>query len=219
MSSLPNQNTDGLIKANTNQLLNEVFCLRYRAYRAMEAIEANDDQQFSDEYDISSLSTSYLYVKNGAYIGSIRANLYSEENSWQAIPAFETFWDDVKQELGKEKTILESSRFVIDPLFQSSSNRYIFKLMEAIILNNKILRPDYIVTVVRLDHANFYKRIFNFKIISPLKVYSRLKATSAVLLATKGSCFEKITDESKIFKVKENQMHLSIDRGNLKIPR
>lgn len=208
MSEASNAKIAKLVKAVNREQLNKVFSIRYWAYKEINAIEADPSGVLFDEYDNEPMSSSYLYMKDELVIGSIRASLYSQRTHWEAIPAFDTYGEDIERELGKKKTILESNRFVIDPLFQASFSRHSLQLMKAIFLNTKIFKPEYVITSVRLEHAAFYQKLFNFKIISPVRNYAGLRSLCGVLLAVKGDEVEKACDAIKALRLTSRQIEV-----------
>lgn len=215
MLNTSDQRSHKFMRASTPELLKEVFSLRYRAYRNTEAILPCPTEQFSDKYDKDGLSRSYLYMKNGVYVGSIRATLYSPKNNWELSPAFETFSEEIEQKIGKDKIILESNRFVVDPSHQAESNRQVLKLVRAIILNTRIFNPDYVITVVHPDHAGFYDKIFGFKPLSSVKLVKGLKERDGILIAVRGETFAQICEGIKAMRLSQEQIDVYQETGVL----
>src|SRR5690606_73689 len=99
-------------------LLDHVFSLRYESYSAEDYIEKNPTKRFMDEYDSQPNCTSYLTYHDKKPIGSIRLCRYNPKESWK-IPVMNIFKDEIKKEIGLEKSFLEANRFVVHPDFQS----------------------------------------------------------------------------------------------------
>src|SRR5439155_4530914 len=64
--------TPNLFLASSDQDLHGIYALRYRAYRAIEAIPPNDARAFSDEFDARVNSWSFGIRVGDLTIGSVR---------------------------------------------------------------------------------------------------------------------------------------------------
>lgn len=171
-----------LERADTEQAKQKVYALRYRAYRAVEAILPNQQESFSDEYDLLPNISSYLLRKNGGIaVGSIRACMYSPQLQ-NRIPAFDVYYDEIKTNMGLDKVIVESTRYVVDPDFQTNTMHHSIYLFKAIFLHVALTNADYLIAAVRNKHVYFYKKLLKMVPISDSKLYPNFNFTSAVLL-------------------------------------
>ena len=186
-----------LVNANTDVLKKSVVKMRYRTYREVDYVDPFHSEEYIDAYDSKENSTLYLNIEGESHIGSLRTTLYSREQQFASIPAFEYFSTQIKESLGQNVSILESSRFVIDPKFRAFKPYHLFNTLRAFMLANKIHRPDYVVTTVIPDHAPFYAKLLGLKPISEPTAMNGLKAVPCVLLATRGKDMMALADQHK----------------------
>lgn len=174
-----------LERADTDQTKQEVYTLRYRAYRAVEAISPNQQELFNDEYDLLPNVSSYLLrKKDGIALGSIRPCVYSPQLR-NRIPALDIYYDEIKTNLGLDKVIVESTRYAVDPDFHANAARYSIYLFKAIFLQAILANADYVVAAVRKKHVPFYKKLLRMSPISGGRSHADLNLTHGILLAAK----------------------------------
>lgn len=183
-----------------------IYSLRYRVYKKINAVDDHSSEQFIDAYDTSNNSFSYLYSKDGKQIGSIRVSVYSKKFEWEAVPAHKMFSQEIRSELGENASLLEVTRLVIDPAFQSLTPSHFFKLLRAVILMNKLHQPDYVIGTIVPEQVSFYKKFFQFQPISVPKTVPGLNVPPSVLVAVKGSLFNEISDQKTTTQVLEQHI-------------
>ncbi len=191
------KNGCSLIKANDDATRQLIYSLRYQVYRNIGAVDIDPSERFVDEYDDYSNSFPYLYLMGEKPVGSIRTCIYSKKFEWQNVPAHKMFAQEIKNELGENCSLVETTRLVIEPSFQSFSSGHFFNLFCAPILMNKLYQPDYMIGTIVPEHVRFYKRFFQFQPISIPKAVPGLNVPSSVLVAVKGSLFNEICDQKK----------------------
>lgn len=150
-----------------------VYALRYRAYRAEGYIPENPAARFFDDYDFESANRSFLTYCNGQLIGSVRACVSSPKLG-EHLPAAEIYEQELAAEVGFDKVIVESNKFVFEPGFRQAGGLAARLILVRNVLNYAVsLEADVIVTAVRKSHARLYKS-FGFRQISEAKRYPLL---------------------------------------------
>ncbi len=154
----------------TNQKMSDAVKLRYLAYRNAGAIQESAAAEFSDRYDLLPNSKTCIVYEGNTPVASCRACIYSKENNFLQIPAFEMYRQEIEKEIGLDKMILESNRFVIHP--DKVDSKYLFKIpFRFIILNILKFSSDYIITAVRPKHVSVYRRFLGLEPISAPQKY------------------------------------------------
>ena len=160
------------------------FQLRYKAYRHADAIPENNEKLFYDDYDHLPNTRVHLIWYEGHPIASVRSTIWSPEYNWIATEGVQYFWNDMHRQIGLDKKILESSRYLVAPEITGRRSLFVQLLMFRIQdLCSQVEDCDHIVTIVREKHAAFYKRMLAFEKIAGPKKYDWLK-DNVVLLAT-----------------------------------
>lgn len=149
----------------------EVYSLRYESYTSVNAISENEDKLFFDSYDDLPNMRTYLLRKLKKPIASMRICIYSVKFGNNPIPAFEPYYQEICNEIGLDKVIIESNKFVTDPVHEKTKTYGLLLLLFRMIgINSIIYNADYVIAAVREKHISFYKKFF-FYPISDIKTY------------------------------------------------
>ncbi|MES2574083.1 MAG: hypothetical protein V4572_04020 [Bacteroidota bacterium] len=144
--------------------------LRYKAYRHVNAIEENELKEFSDKYDLQNNTKTCLIYEGNEAVAAVRACIYSKEYDYLPIPAFEVYKEEIAKEIGLDKTIIESNRYVVIP--EKKDSKSLFKHpYKFIILNSLKFDSDFVIAAVREKHIPLYRRFLDMEPISGLKKY------------------------------------------------
>lgn len=189
----------------TEQELSDAFKLRYLAYRNVNAIDANPDETFTDKYDILENSKTCAIYEDGDLVASIRACVYSPEHNFMHLPAFEVYKDEIEREIGLDKVLIESNRFVIDP--KKVDSKELFKIpFRFILLNGLKFNSEYILTAVRAKHAPLYKRLMGFETISAAKKYPGINVEMVLMAGHCESGIPIIREREEIFRFTDEEI-------------
>ena len=202
-----------LHSCQTESEISTVFKLRYIAYRNVEAIPENAEAEFKDKYDSTGNSTTCLIYEENMPVASLRACIYDKEQLFMEIPAFEAYRDEIEREIGFDKKIIESNRFVIDP--EKVDSKQLFKIpFRFIILNALKFNCDYILTAVRPKHIPIYKRFFGLEPISTPKRYPGINVEMVIMAGDCARLIPIIMEKEELYRftkddVKAYLPHLS----------
>lgn len=154
-------------------MLDRVYTMRYKSYSDKDYIEKSVSEKFMDEFDGAPNCRSYLTYQGKKPIGSIRSCLYDPDVDLE-IPVMDVFRDELMTEVGRDKTMIEANKFVVDPLFQRRGGvkaRYsIYSNIADELVSH---RADYLVAGIRTEHIGFYSKLF-FKAASDIREYPHL---------------------------------------------
>lgn len=189
----------------TEKELSDVFKLRYVAYRNVDAIDDNENEKFKDKYDLLQNSKTCAIYEDGGLVASIRACVYSPEHNFMDIPAFEVYKEDIEREVGLDKLIIESNRFVIDP--KKADSKDLFKAPFSFIMLNALkFKADYILTAVRAKHAPLYKRILGMEPISTAKQYPGINVEMIMLAGNCSTWVPIIMERDETFRFTDEEI-------------
>ncbi|OGI01798.1 MAG: hypothetical protein A2X42_04190 [Candidatus Margulisbacteria bacterium GWF2_38_17] len=159
-----------------------VYNLRYRAYTDCSAIEPNTEQLFYDVYDMQHNCQSYLILKKGNPIGSIRECIYlPSRKEYNEIPLFHVFKDVVEEQIGLDKKLIEVNRFIILPEYQKKEYLPKIELFKQIFRSAINFDISHILVCVREEHKNFYCKTMLFQQLSDSRPYPGLKFRTVML--------------------------------------
>ena len=189
----------------SDALRRKAFALRYTAYLSQSAIEPNDQRSFSDRFDELSNSTSYLLEHPDSLIGSIRACTYSGNFGLKQIPSLDAYSADIQSEIGLDKVIVESCRFVVNPDIKKSFGPQLH-LFRMILLNAFMHDAEFIITAVREKHIRFYRDLLNFSPISSVKTYPGLNAGMVLLATNFRDAYRSVTNKIPELQITDEEV-------------
>src|SRR6187402_1648039 len=125
-----------LSPCETSSDLSVAAKLRYKAYLNVGAIEENESKEFTDKYDAQSNTKTCLIYEGKEAVAALRACVYSPSYNFLPIPALEVYKEEIEKEIGLDKTIIESNRFVITP--EKKDSKTLFKLPYRFVILNSL---------------------------------------------------------------------------------
>ncbi len=189
----------------TNEELSIAAQLRYQAYRNVEAIKENERAEFTDKYDAQPNTKTCLIYEDNKALASVRACVYSKVHNFMEIPSFEVYKDEIEKELGLDKVIVESNRFVITPEMVDSKS--LFKIpFRFIILNLHKFKGDFIITAVREKHIPLYKRFLTMEPISGLKKYPGIDVDMVLMAGDCKKNLQAVIDKESFFSIPREEV-------------
>ncbi len=108
-------------RADTPEEREEIYRLRYDAYRQEDAIEPSLSRSFSDRFD--DLDNAYVFGVHfdGKLASSIRLNISTPE--CPELPALGVFNDVLSPLIEARKTIIDPTRFVVEPAHRTLASQ------------------------------------------------------------------------------------------------
>lgn len=143
------------------------FQLRYKAYKAVDAIPENEEELLYDDYDFKPNSQIFLVWYANQPVATVRACLYTDHYNWLEPEGVGSFLTDLNEALGPKPRILESNRYAVDPDFKGRKSLFAQMLMfRAHALSSAAHDCRHVITLVREKHIPFYKRFLGFEQLS-----------------------------------------------------
>ncbi len=159
-------------RAHTALLRDEVYALRYRAYRKEEAILADPSEMFEDRYDHQPNQILWALTLEEKVVGSIRTTWF-DPASPHTIPEQAAYSDDIAKVAPKHARLLSGNRLVTDPDLGSMSSQLVLMLLRyhMVVADQK---ADWAVAAVRRNHVPFYQRVIRVRRASEGRLYPGL---------------------------------------------
>ena len=158
----------------SSQLRDEVYSLRYLAYRNEGALDENPDKKFEDKFDHQSNHVLWALTVNNKVIGSIRTTWYDPNESHNTIPEQIAYSDEIDRVIGHrriEARLFSGSRFVTHPDIPKYSSNYALLLLRYHVMTFMEKNCDWAFAAVRKNHVPFYKRTLRLNILSEARKY------------------------------------------------
>lgn len=165
--------------AESNEQREEIFRLRYEAYRREQAIGPSSSEQFCDEYDeLNNVQIFGLYVDE-RLVSSIRIHVASKDQP--QFPSRTTFADLLEPELAAGKVIIDPTRFVTDRAVSKSLTGLPHLTLRLCWMAAQHFKADHFLVAIRAEHQAFYRRTFGHRLICPARPYPMLKAPISLM--------------------------------------
>jgi N-acyl-L-homoserine lactone synthetase len=159
-------------RADTPEEREEIYRLRYDAYRQENAIEPNLSRSFSDRFD--RLDNAYVFGVHfdGKLASSIRLNVSTPH--CPELPALGVFDDVLSPFVAARKTIIDPTRFVVEPSIARSLPKISYATVRIGWMACEYFEADWVLATVRVEHQAFYKRLFGHKPLCKARAYPTL---------------------------------------------
>ncbi len=159
-------------RAEDDHERNEIFRLRYKAYRREQAIAPNADGLFYDPHDEDDNAFLFGIRLDGRLAGSIRVHVCSPE--FAVSPGLEVFPDILEPLLDAGESFSDPTRFVVDPDLRSETSLLPHFGLRLGSMACDHFGLDQILATVRQEHAPFYKRLFGLDLLTAPRDYPNL---------------------------------------------
>jgi hypothetical protein len=138
-----------------------VFALRYRAYIANDLIEPNQTGMSIDNYDLLGNCQIFGLYLDGQLSASIRIHRVTQDTPW--CPAIKSFKEYLGPELEEGNTFVDGSRFCVEPTRAPELSALPFLTVRFAYMASIHFASTYNISVVRSEHAAFYRRYYGFE--------------------------------------------------------
>ena len=135
--------------------LEELYRLRYRSYLREGTIAANDSEMMSDVFDGSESCVNVGVEMDGSMRAAVRIHVLSKD--FVHSPT-ESVFPEVGEMVNKGLTVLDPTRFVVDPDARQQRVPLHFLALRIPVLAAIFYDVDVVLAPVRPEHAAFYTR-------------------------------------------------------------
>ncbi|WP_114390521.1 N-acyl amino acid synthase FeeM domain-containing protein [Notoacmeibacter marinus] len=148
-------------RPTTGEDWEDIFRLRYNAYRTRDYIESNESRLDSDHFDFADNTFVFGIFVDDQLSMSIRIHHLDREHP--DGPSRESYPNHLNSRLLLGQSFIDCSRFAIDPDLDPSVDRAALRFMPPRLSAMAALffEADYILHLVRPRHKAFYQRYFH----------------------------------------------------------
>lgn len=162
-------------RVHSPELRDEVYALRYRAYRHENAIDELPGERFEDKYDAQPNHILWALTEHEKVVGSIRTTWYDPNEPW-TIPEMEGYAEEVQANTPPGVRLCSGSRFVTEPDRSGRDAQHAMFLLRHHVMAFQKRRCDWALAAVRRNHLPFYKRVLRLTQVSEGRPYPGLKS-------------------------------------------
>ena len=187
--------------------LEEVHRLRYKCYRAERSILENERGIMTDPFDETANCVHVAVEVDGKILASVRLHLMSKLSF--ASPTLEVF-PEILRELKRGRTVLDTTRFVIDPAARKQRVPLHFLVLRIPFLATMFYNIDLALAPVRSEHTAFYRRYLGYKLTMEPRSYPGLKKPIQLLTANVQEQCNSVLARTPIFGPVDEIPHSNI---------
>jgi hypothetical protein len=197
--------------ADTGELREAIFRLRYKAYRREEAIPENPSKTFSDAYDEKGNGFLFGFFIDGELASSIRVHVASKDHP--DFTSFEVFPDYLGPELAAGKIVIDTTRFVTDEGFSRLYRALPYVTIRVAGMACEYFGADQLLAAVRKEHQAFYRRVFHHHVVCEPRPYPGLTIPLSLMTVHFPSFVEEVHQRYPFFRSTLMEQQTLFGRG------
>lgn len=201
-------------EASTPQELDQIFRLRYDAYRREDAIEPDSSKRFRDWYDELDNCWNFGIYMHSSLVSAIRFHVISKSS--RKGPALDVFPDIVGPMIEKGMTVVDPTRLVVSEEASRQYRELPYVTVRIACMASEYFGAKYCLATVRVEHMAFYKRIFGFKTISEPRPYPTLKKPICLMTGDMGEIRDRVAVRYPLFMSSFTERRMLFDRPDLR---
>jgi hypothetical protein len=142
----------------TDQEKDQLYVMRYKAYRHGELIPASEAERYSDRYDDAPNALTFGIYIDGELCSSLRLHVLTPERRMSYTT--ELFGDVLHPRLDKGEVLIDPARFVADPEKARRIPKLPYLTLRLAYLACEYFNADTGLALVRAGHQAFYRQVF-----------------------------------------------------------
>ncbi len=160
-------------RADSEDVREAIFRLRYEAYLAEGAIGPNPEERFTDSYDDLGNAWIFGIYLEDQLVSSIRIHVATQE--FPDMPARSAFADYVDPELAAGKILIDPTRHVVERAAMQRHPNLVYLTLRLAWMSAEYFHADAVLAAVRREHQAFYRKTFNHRTVCEPRPYLMLQ--------------------------------------------
>lgn len=148
----------------TREEKDQLYLMRYRAYRRNELIPPSEAERYSDRYEDAPNALTFGIYIDGELCSSIRLHLLTSEQRMSYTS--ELFGDVLYPRLDKGEVFIDPARFVADPEKARRFPELPYLTLRLAYMACEHFNVDTGLALVRAGHQKFYRHVFLYETIA-----------------------------------------------------
>lgn len=159
-------------RCESGEDVEDIYRLRYKAYRRTDMVPGNPDQVVYDELDdLPNCHRFGVYI-DGALVSTLRIHHVSQAHT--ISPSTIVYPDVLAPRLEAGQSFIDPSRFAADPEWSKAYPQIPYLTLRLAGMACFHFGAPYCLSTIRPDHAGFYRRIYESDQIGDLRDYPGL---------------------------------------------
>jgi hypothetical protein len=157
----------------------QLYLMRYRAYRQGDLIPPSASERYSDRFDDAPDAMTFGIYVDGELCSSIRLHVLTSEQRMSYTT--ELFGDVLHPRLDRGEVFIDPARFVADPEKAQRFPELPYLTVRLVFLACEYFNADTGLALVRAAHQGFYRRVFLNETIAEPRPFPNALAKVALM--------------------------------------
>lgn len=159
-------------RCESGEDLEDIYRLRYKAYRRTEMVGDNQHSQIYDDLDDQQNCHRFGVYIDGVLVSTLRLHHVSAEAA--RSPSTIVYPDILMPRVDAGETFIDPSRFAADPDWTKTFPQIPYITLRLAGMACMHFGTPYCLSTIRPDHGGFYRRIYHSEQIGALRDYPGL---------------------------------------------
>ncbi|MBI1622462.1 N-acyl amino acid synthase FeeM domain-containing protein [Aquamicrobium zhengzhouense] len=159
-------------RCESGEDLEDIYRLRYKAYRRTEMVGDNQHSQIYDDLDDQQNCHRFGVYIDGVLVSTLRLHHVSAEAA--RSPSTIVYPDILMPRVDAGETFIDPSRFAADPDWTKAFPQIPYITLRLAGMACMHFATPYCLSTIRPDHGGFYRRIYHSEQIGALRDYPGL---------------------------------------------
>ena len=197
-------------RIETSEEKDQLYSMRYRAYRHGDLIPPSASERYSDRYDDAPDAMTFGIYVDGELCSSIRLHVLTSER--RVSYTTELFGDVLHPRLDKGEVFIDPARFVADPEKAQRFPELPYLTVRLVFLACEYFNADTGLAVVRATHQAFYRRVFLNETIAEPRAFPNVTKKVALMASDFRAVRERVLTRFPIMRSSAFERRMLFER-------
>ena len=174
----------------TREEKDQLYLMRYKAYRHGELIPPSKSERYSDRYDDAPNALTFGIYVDGELCSSVRLHVLTSERRMSYTT--DLFGDVLHPRLDRGEVFIDPARFVANPEKAKRFPELPYLTLRLAYLACEYFNADTGLALVRAGHQSFYRRVFLHETIAEPRPFPNALVKVALMASDFRALREKV---------------------------
>ena len=195
----------------------QLYLMRYKAYRQADLIPPSESERYSDRYDDAPDALTFGIYVDGELCSSIRLHVLTSERRMSYTT--ELFGDVLHGRLDRGEVFIDPARFAADPEKAKRFPELPYVTLRLAYLACDHFNADTGLAMVRTDHQAFYRRVFLHETITEPRAFPGWHSKKVTLMASDFRTLrERVLTRFPILRSSAFERRMLFERSSAQLP-
>jgi hypothetical protein len=203
-------------RIETPEEKDQLYVMRYKAYRQGGLIPPSESERYSDRYDDALGAMTFGVYVDGELCSSIRLHVLTSERRMSCTT--DLFGDVLHPRLDKGEVFIDPARFVADPGKAQRFPELPYLTVRLVFLACEYFNADTGLALVRPAHQGFYRRVFLNETIAEPRPFPNALAKVALMASDFRNVRERVLTRFPIMRSSAFERRMLFEPSSEQLP-